>query len=53
VPAALRRAVSALVDNALGHNHAGGTVTLSVTDHGSTVEQPGLGATATISVPAG
>jgi signal transduction histidine kinase len=38
VPAALRRAISALVDNALGHNHAGGTVTLSVTDHGSTVE---------------
>lgn len=29
-PAALRRAVSALVDNALGHEHPGGTVMLAV-----------------------
>ncbi len=30
VPAALRRAVYALVDNALGHNNPGGTITLTV-----------------------
>jgi signal transduction histidine kinase len=34
VPAALRRAVYALVDNALGHNHPGGTVTLTVARQG-------------------
>jgi signal transduction histidine kinase len=30
VEVALRRAVSALVDNALGHNHPGGTITITV-----------------------
>ncbi len=34
VSAALRRAVYALVDNALGHNHPGGTVTITVEQRG-------------------
>jgi signal transduction histidine kinase len=33
VAVALRRAVSALVDNALGHSHAGGTVTIEARLH--------------------
>ena len=37
VPAALRRAISALVDNALGHSHVGGTVTVAVTRQADTV----------------
>jgi two-component system, OmpR family, sensor kinase len=38
VPAALRRAISALVDNALGHNHPGGTVTVTVARRDRNVE---------------
>jgi signal transduction histidine kinase len=38
VPAALRRAVSALVDNALAHNHPGGTVTITVARDGDRIE---------------
>jgi signal transduction histidine kinase len=38
VPAALRRAVSALVDNALAHTQAGGTITVLASRRESTVE---------------
>ena len=37
VPAALRRAISALVDNALGHTQVSGTVTVSVARQADTV----------------
>jgi signal transduction histidine kinase len=44
---ALRRAVTALVDNALSHEHSGGTVTVRVGRHGDTVvvgvEDDGVG----------
>ena len=36
-PAALRRALTALVDNALGHQHVGGTVRLRVSRDGRSV----------------
>jgi signal transduction histidine kinase len=38
VPAALRRAISALVDNALGHNHPGGTITVTIARRDRNVE---------------
>jgi signal transduction histidine kinase len=38
VPAALRRSIAALIDNALGHSRAGGTVTVAVSRRGDSVQ---------------